>query len=64
MFQLDNVVNFDNIETWQLAFYGTHQKKKNDTDIWNVFPKRVRGAACTANWKALSTNWKASSEER
>ena len=43
--------------------YGTC-KKKNDTNIRNVFPKCVFGVACTANRKASSTNWKASSEER
>jgi len=42
--------------------YGMH--KKNDTDIWNVFPKFVCCAACTANQKASSANWKASSKKR
>ena len=36
--------------------------KKNYADIWNVFPKCVCGAACSANRKASSTNRKASSE--
>ena len=36
---------------------------KDDTDIQNVFPKCVCGAACTANWKASSTNRKVSSKE-
>ena len=28
--------------------------KKNDTDIQNLFPKFICGAACAANWKVSS----------
>ena len=46
--------------------YGTHQKKKNDADIWNVFLRYslcCKSKASSANWKVSSENWKVSSKE-
>ena len=41
-----------------------YTSKKNDANIWNVFPKCACGAACITNWKASSANRKVSSANR